>query len=765
MGLATNNFVKAAAFAAIGFLLTRVTQAQDQKGFDFKCPAGPARAVFADLSKAAGESLVASTSVANDVIVLDLHGVTVADAMAKIAQTLHGDWRKEGSGWVLYRGSNVIGADQRAETAVKVAQIRSQIAQIAADQKADGAFDAKKAQKLVDARNNMFNQADRGNGTFSIKGDFMKAAQQTPASRAIVTLLSRMSDAQLASIASGKRVVFSTAPNRMQLAMPNGAQQIIRNFIQEQTLLHNASKQADNANANDSRRIVINGFGDDNLGDGDPSLGIGYAMLVASPGPGGPNANLSLVVSDTNGKTLASGNYFVGGGIQNRPADSKPAAEEKPIELSDLAKELVKLMAPSGAAAFAGGNFTTTRAVRVVAFSGSAISFSTGDGGEKTPVLSDALRERILNPEKYEPLSLAPSEALLNSAEQKGKNLVAYLPDISFTPLSQALSRANVTPTAFLADAQNRADLQVVEDGGWLMVSPKSPIADRERITNRYALGPALRSLDKKGYLTLDELAQFAFNQVKEPRNGDIDELYFRLINTQYAQSTFDQYGFNGNWPMLQFWATMSTAQRQTVLQGGRLPIANFSQQQLNIVAEQVYQSFDGPQVQTPNENQAQGPRRMIFGGTPTALTERTVVLPNGVIRDGFLTVNVNAENGVQGKAADDKGSQFMNAGTLAFYRLSQERADLNILGATQNIDRFRASTTKRYSFEFTFAPNVTLNRSLEDNSPSDLPFGSYDQLPSDFRKQVDQQLEQLRNGFKGGVGFGPGGGKTPPPL
>ena len=87
--------------------------------FSFKAPAARAKSLVGSLGKAAGVSLSTSGNVGEDVLVLNLTDVTVAEAMKRIAETLHAEWQKDGEGYVLSRGSILDAQDRRAEAAFR----------------------------------------------------------------------------------------------------------------------------------------------------------------------------------------------------------------------------------------------------------------------------------------------------------------------------------------------------------------------------------------------------------------------------------------------------------------------------------------------------------------------------------------------------------------------------------------------------------------------------------------------------------------------
>jgi hypothetical protein len=729
--------------------------------FDFEAPAAPAKRLFEALSKACGTSLVASGSVANDVLALRLHGVTVNEAMAKIAQTVHGEWRNEGSGWVLYRGSNYAAADERAEIGAKIADFRSSLANTIKEQQAAGQFNDNAAKKLVDAQkklNDQVSQAANG-GVVTFKGDMTNVASLTPSARAIAGILSRMNDKQIASLLSGKRNVFSLTPTRMQMAMPNGSNQIVRQFVRDAQIYREVS-QRNAPPQNENRRVIINGFGADEAGDGDFSLGVGYALLINQPSFGGSNVSVSLIVADPNGKTLASGQFFVGPPSNRQAAQTAPqSAEEKSIELSDLSKELAKALARiSGGMS---GGRTVMKLAVAVGSSGASTFKVSGGGLAKSPPISDELRAKLLQPDLYDPMSFAPGEALTSAAKIKNENLVAYLPDSAFVQLSQLVANGGVTPGAFIQGARTQANLDITDANGWLLVSPKAPSTARARLVNRKALASTLKLIDSKAFLSLDDWATFAMAQEKEPRMLEIDDSYLRLINASAAEEGLSQFSYNGGWQMLRFYGSLSTGQRQTMQQRGRISLNTLSQFQSAIITDQIFNSFDGPMISQPNPEPGQRTRTFTFGGGDSIPNERTIVLPNGLPRDGFLEINMDTSDAVQATSPEISGGAFLTAESLAFERLRLERPELATFGQNTQYDKFRLATKRTVSFQFHLTPQVSFARELEDNTPSNRPYAPFEQLPSRFRDRVEQQLAQLRKSWGNGGG---GGGQIPPP-
>jgi hypothetical protein len=218
-----------------------------------------------------------------------------------------------------------------------------------------------------------------------------------------------------------------------------------------------------------------------------------------------------------------------------------------------------------------------------------------------------------------------------------------------------------------------------------------------------------------------------------------------------------NQFSFGGGWQTLQFYASMALGQKQTMMRNGRISLGMLSPNQLSLVTDQVFNSFEGPVV----NNGQQRFRRGVMGGIQEAMTERTVLLPNGLPREGFLAFNVQGNEVVQANSTASGGSRFMSAEALAFERLRMERPEMASWGPTTNFDQFRMARQRTIGFNFMFTPIVSMTKQLEDNSPGNQPYGAYNSLPGRFRERVDEQIEQLRKSWSGGGGAG----QVPPPT
>lgn len=746
----------------------------------YRGPAAPASSILEKLSQKAGVNLTAAVTLRDSVLYLRLKDATLDETMKHIADVLNAEWTKTNDGYMLGRGSNLVEADRRNETNAKVAALQKQIDEMRESVTKAGPWNEAAAKKISDEEQKMrddFNRQinnDNGGGrTFAVRGAASSPdhAYQTPGGRAIVALLANMSPSQLATLVSNARTVFSTNATRMQIPMGNGGSRICEQFIKDQLLLAKASKTTQPPQEPGvTRRIVVNNMsldGGSPIGPGNPALGVGVSMLVASRQFFGEGVMLTLVVADRNGQTLSTASMPLLPGQGTSEPIPTPKQGEQPIKLSPLAAEFAKLMDFGN-----GSGNGSVRAVRAVslAFSGTNGTFKIRSAGAPAPqpTISAELRDAILNPEKVEPLTLGPSEAMDAVADGSDKNIVAYLPDSMLVPAARRLATPTTVPQ-FLAYA-DRMGIASTTEGNWTSLEPKAHISAESEAINRKGLGKILRSLDSKGSLRLDEIAAFALAQNKAPSDRDFAVAYMRGINMGFCEESFLPLGSNEMWGMVQLYAVLTPGQKQQLASDAGLRLGQVTTTQRNLVTSQVFSSSDGPVVTVPDDNERTMTLRagaVMFGGPASVTTERTFVLPNGIPNNGILKMRADSETIAQG-LYESGGTQVYDADGLAWSRAMADNPNAfgGIGGGNAEMPRkFRSGTQTNYSFTFQLAQNVSLTRELADLTlGNNGQAGAYEALPKDFRDKVDQKTSQLKEGFKNMPAGGFPGRNAPPP-
>lgn len=750
-------------FSALGL-------AQDlTKKISVDIPASRASAAFAVLSKAAGVTLEPAGNLRDEVFVVSAHDQTVDDIMKRIAQAESGKWVLQGGGYLLTRESSTTVEQERAEIRARAEAISKAIAKLSASVGNQAPFSKTDAQKLTDEAKRLTDKI--ADGSFNGQINLASATQKTPASRAIAKLLAGLDPAKLAAIGPNQRVVFSTNPTMMQKSFGNGGYRAFTDFVNEQILYtqtYNANQPPQDGN---SRMVIVNGFGTPTMGNGDPKLGLGVGLLIVQR-RSDLTLSIDLIAADTNYENLASGSYAL---QLPRPDVAKiEAGSEEALKISEESKEMAKAIGTGAGSAGAPG-----KPMMVRAFSsggGGDFTVSTADTGSDSNIkISAGLRAKVLNPEKYEPLSFVPGEAMLALGRQSNKNIVALLPDYCFGSLTRQFAN-EVTPSQLLASLAPTHSLVAQQDESWIVVSPGMPYSGRARTISRSALGNLLRTLDKTGTLRLDDVCNFAGATNKVPGLNDFDTLYPRLINDSATNRQIMPLAM-GSFSLYKFYGSLSSGQRQAVGSGQQIPFSSFSSQQLDLIADMLYNSPQGPNIQ---QDQPQGANQsvtttlsvfsaspgaqgmpMFFGGGNSAKTERTIVVPNGVNNDGFIVGTAKSQPITQAFNSQSGSSSFLDASNLAF---SKGGAGQNQLAGytPPQYDKYRMAQQMNISFRFMFSPRVSMSRSLSDVTfDSSVQPGPYESLPADFRQQVDQLAQQMQRAFDKIPGRGQG---APPP-
>ena len=122
-------------------------------------------------------------------------------------------------------------------------------------------------------------------------------------------------------------------------------------------------------------------------------------------------------------------------------------------------------------------------------------------------------------------------------------------------------------------------------------------------------------------------------------------------------------------------------------------------------------------------------------------LDERTEFLPNGVPRDGILTLNWTEEPAVLAASSQDpEGGRFYSAGEFGMLSGMLGAGNSPIASMTPNYDRFKPSRVTQLAFTFRYSPNASLTRQLSDaTTVPGAQFGTLGQMPAEFRRRVEQ--------------------------
>lgn len=723
-------------------------------------PAAPAKTLLERLGAQTGVLLGTTPQTGGEVLVVHATDVPLSELLKRIAEATAAEWKEETGGYRLVRPEIVARDQQRADIADRAERIEKAVRRLMAPIEKQPQFDDPSARKMAEeARKSQSGVLlDLGGGNLSSIITQSSSAIRSPAQRALIQLLDSLPPATLAAIQPGSRVVFASAPNRMQRALGPGSASILSRFVREQNTWARALADTPRDVPPANTRMIFIGGPDTSSSALDV---LGKALLVVHRMGDGPFLSVEFKAADSKGQIVARASS----GLSPDPMPPMgPNPPGKAIELSQQAQEYAELMAGK-----AQGDLSSRSVTVRLSTGGAAIAWSGSP--ESVPPVPENWKERLANPDRFEPLEFVSGEALRAASTAESRNLVACIPDSGLIPTCRRLVDAKLTPGQFLGFVEGELDLKVERPENWLLVSPRHPSEVRSSRIDRGALGALLRSTLKTGYARLDEAAAYALKQPDLLPESGFDERTLLLLSPETGRDF--QFNASERRTMLKLFGTLSPTQRAALSRGGAIPLGGLSGTQTEWVRRMVFDSVGGPAIRDPNAERtpptgpnqvqesvvmiasvagggAQGGRpRMLpsLGSETSLLQERTEALPLGVPSSGALAVTIRNIQGVLGSRADGTDSRFMSADQLA----GELASDSAPQGSGPSVSeagpysRFRPATLSEYGFQFALSPIASLGRELRDAQlvPGSQATG-LDGLPPAFRAEVERARAQL---------------------
>jgi hypothetical protein len=769
MNARTFGFLALAAFAPAA-----IAQDLEQK-ISFSGPAMPAKQLLQEISKKANYTFDTSPQTAQEVLLVRVKDVQLGELLKKVAEASGAEWVKEEGLYRLVRGATLKQNQERADLAARGEQISKSLEAV---------------YKKLDQKPN-FTQADvdaltkeQRDGRPAAGGGVMIGGYSdgSPSGRALLRLLRLIPTSELASIAPGTRVVYSSNATRMQIPLRGNSRGVLNQYVNEQNMYASlfTPPPPEQPTAGGNVRVFT-------VREPDPvqiNGRIGKALLVVTRFGTEAAFSIDLKVFDESGKLLSRSNRFVTTSPSPLAAGS-PSSADQALQLSADSKALAKILV--NPQTIAGGPVMTggTMFFRVATSPTNSDTVMIGGPGSEATQLTPEWRERLSNPDKYEPLAYIAGELYGAAGDAKGMNVVADLPDTVLMPLARRISNGILGANQLVTVSTSELDLNVVQKDGWMIVGPKYPSEAYASRIDRVALGNLLRRAVANGYSRLDDLAAYAQKQPSRTGQFSFDERLMTLISPDTGAMGIG-IGTLDRRLLLRLYATLGMTQKRTLGNEGRLDFSGMASNQLALVSSLVYDTIQGPNVLVPppsqgaREDQFQEIVRAGPGGTSVQSTrnnevlimERTEALPNGVPRDGFLILNVENKEAVLATRSNAGGSRIFAASDLGSHQAVQSSQNMPMLASNPqqpDFDLYRPGTLTNYSFNFNLSPMARMSRSLQDmqinTGTRSVP---YAQLSAKFREEVDAAKRRVAEVLKNIQMVPPGGGirqGTPPPA
>jgi hypothetical protein len=696
------------------------------------------RRAISEIASKTKTPLDTSPAVANEIVVIDVKDVTVNELMERLALATSCKWQKMDGVYLLVRPNDVTKAEEQAEQALKLEAIKKTIKKLLEPINKVPVLDAKVADELA-AGQKSARLSDLTSGDVVETAETMKSmfsqGSDLPAGRATAKLLSKIDLSVLAKMKLDDRVVFSSRPNRMQIGMGQGAIAILNQFVLEQNIWADAYKRRSSSNPKTDDFNIGSPFGlnmNNNRVEGTPDK----ALLCVEYDSTMDSYSVEIKIYDNKGKMLYQGGQpiLMESSMLNA-IDSmlKPEPTKDPeIELSKDSAELLAF------------------------WRGLASSMM---GATKIKDLSKELYAKLSKPDQFDMLSFIHSEALIAIAKARGEQLVADVPDSMMSASSFAIPGQKLTANGFMKQLLQMKVVAIMEEGGWMVIKSARPSLDRAKRCNRVALGKLIAASNAKGYLALDDIAGYAMNN-GPITESEIAQVYALVMIPGAAMMSQGQ----SDWNMLRFYGSLTLGQRQALGRGEAIRFGNLIFNQIEYVRKMAYQAnqFGSGISITGGDN---GEAQPSFAGEDYR-SEPTELLPNGLPRDGSVSVKIKHDTVVQDAGPNQPRIQLfgsMGPDELATMKMMKDDPTMGSMlsGFLPEMKSFRVGDRMTYDFVFKLTPEATINRTLMDNAFNpNSPILDLNGLPDTFKKRYNELQEQMKK--VGGFGdiFG---GSNPP--
>ncbi|MBX3120001.1 MAG: hypothetical protein KF784_13125 [Fimbriimonadaceae bacterium] len=663
------------------------------------------KTVFDDVSAKTGTKLLASAQYHELPLVIDVRDVTLKELMDKVARVCHAEWKQDSNGWWLVKSP----ATEKREAEEHYKSMVKAYRQAIADKKKELAAAKPLTQQAADAL------ADQINALLKSKEEINYIQQRSlqdrmPAAKLAKQIATLLTPEFYASVEKSRRIVLTQKPNRMQKQLPKEAEAAIKVYVEEQQQWMTSLKRYP---LPEIRGFELPGFNvdaymliqDRYAPEEMPAKTIVSVKLEA--GYRGVMVEVFLVDAQGRTKRVSSDHFLLV--PRTRYIQPKPLEGEKPFEFDEISGEFVD---------------------RVLK------SYEDVDDAWIPP--SKTLFDRLTQPERYDPISLATGKLFCQFAASKSLQAVACLTD-SWISLP-ILARMGQTPSQILARALwfGGESKTVVEDEGWLLAT-WDPFAFSGSVNvplKRSVMGPILRQVASDGRIGLEAKARIVL--LTDEDLSPIAEIASTLI----PQNLNDMMNMElRSQIVLQLHGSLSESQRTSLEAGSDLRLGQLTPYQQNLVHRLVYDDKEF-NVTKPTPVDPNAPNRTWYDPP-----EPTEAFPNGLPSDlrisckvtsgGSLKIRQNAHQ--SDRVVTQRYTYWMVANHL--YGLESG----NALYAQMPFVGFQSLDDREYLYKIQLSSELSHTSRLTDSVPVSGWVKTFEELPEKVRNEVKKLVEEVR--------------------
>jgi hypothetical protein len=282
-------------------LLLGLSLLQDplQKPVTFTTVPARAELVCKQLSDSTGVQLTTSQVMADEVLLIQVKEVPLHDLLQKIAHVTSGQWQQEKDTYRLVRGPETEAAEKKEEQDRSLSRMLMVLRRAKEAAEKLGPFTAAVADKVAAdiLRNNAFRPDDDAQWSVKYKR-YQELTRNSPLQRAAIRFVPLFDASFLVNLRQAQ-YTFATRPTRMQLPLPRGADDVIRQFFAEQKIWNESVEKAPPDPYADRHSSY-----DLNLKSGTESIHA-RTVIVQLMNYGNAYFQITLLLADEEGKVLA----------------------------------------------------------------------------------------------------------------------------------------------------------------------------------------------------------------------------------------------------------------------------------------------------------------------------------------------------------------------------------------------------------------------------------------------------------------------------
>lgn len=683
----------------------------------------------------------------NEVILVRTKDVDPETLKANLAKVLNGTWLHRKEGWSFEQTDEQRAAEKKTYDKARYKFFTELVENSKKKLAVLKPFDEENCKKILkDLKNLSTMRVDRYNSNLWQR--ISQIDQQSPMSRFAYRAALRITpDMWMKLTEENPRVVFCSRPNGMQQPFPFRIDDLIATTMQEQ------SQWSKYAAGQPLEGPSVNMGGDED--GGHYSLG----NLNNRRDPFRANDfDLVTMTIELTGQSItfsaydAKGKSSVESSVNTYEMNEEDYNYDYKGEYEKLRKKMIKV---------------TGEAAEYLDLISPEDPYSRRKERKKS--ISPELLEKILTPEKVDPLSISAPFVYLASIETP--NVVMSMND------NQRMMRF-----AEFKDARYMrfSPANIVDADGWFLLSQPNPIASRKLMPDRKKLGPMLRYINaQKRPLNLEEQAVFALQMPWSEQYSWAFQSYMTLIDTTEVDS------YN-NKSSLRIYGSLTPEQVTQAKKGG-VSFTYLTESAKQEIFKAIFYSgrYESrveldwsaqSDMTTTQQRDFQSMQELLYGGV---YQESTFVLPKGLTNDFVLTIEDQSTSQLycgrpeaQGDMDYYGGGRSMTASMLGdhLFKMTNPQRYRWEVQSYMKVDEnnIRMASQRSLTIKLKISKLMHYNWSLTQTLIKDPTVYTSKTLPKDVLDEIKKgytQAEKNDKEYGQYYGSGPRRRTEPPPL